>query len=105
MIEEHCNFCKHKVLTWFMKPYLRCALMERLSKLKLPMVLLPVITVFTRKEVKPVRTALLQSLRGQEDLHTGMTVSYSSSTALGGVSSGFIHNLGLQILHILQLLL
>jgi len=67
MIEEHCNFCKHKVLTWFMKPYLRCALMERRSKLKLPMVLLPAITVFTRKGVKPVLTALLQSLRGQED--------------------------------------
>jgi hypothetical protein len=77
--------------------------MERRSKLKLPMVPLPVITVFTRKEVKPVRTALLQSLRGQEDLHTGMTVSYSSSTALRGVSSGFIHNLGLQILHVPQL--
>jgi hypothetical protein len=47
--------------------------MERLSKLKLLTVLLPVITVFTRKEVKPVQTALPQSLRGQEDLHTGMT--------------------------------
>ena len=79
--------------------------MGKPSKLKLLMAQLPATSVFTRKEVKPVRTALLQSLRGQEDLHTGMTVSYSSSTALGGVSSGFIHNLGLQILHILQLLL
>ena len=29
-----------------------------------------------------------------------MAVSYSSSIALGGISSGFTHNLGLQILHI-----
>jgi hypothetical protein len=50
--------------------------MERRSKLKLPMVLLPVITVFTRKEVKLVRTVLPQSLRGQEDLHTGLYDHY-----------------------------
>lgn len=56
----------------------RCALMEKPLKLKLPMAQLPVISVFTRKEVKPVRTALLQSLHGQEDLHTG-----TSSTCFG----------------------
>jgi hypothetical protein len=45
--------------------------MVKPSKLKLPMAQLPVISVFTRKVVKPAQTALLQSLLGQEDLHTG----------------------------------
>lgn len=69
--------------------------MERRSKLKLPMVLLHGITVFTRRVVKPVQTALPQSLHGQEDLHTGMTVF--SSISLRCIGSRFIHYLGLQI--------
>ena len=47
--------------------------MGKPSKLKLLMAQLPATSVFTRKEVKPVRTASLQSLLGREDLHTGIT--------------------------------
>jgi hypothetical protein len=62
--------------------------MGRPSKLKLPMAQLPVITVFTRKEVRPVQTALPQSLRGQEDLHTGTILNYHCCH--GAISSRFI---------------
>lgn len=75
--------------------------MERRSKLKLPMVLLPVIIVFIRKEVKPVQTVLPQSLRGQEDLHTGLydhRVQFSYFCEMHQFR--FIRYLGLQILQL-----
>ena len=82
------------------RPVYRCALMEKPLKLKLPMAQLPVISVFTRKEVKPVRTALLQSLHGQEDLHTGLydhRVQFSYFCEMHQFR--FIRYLDLQILH------
>lgn len=57
--------------------------MEKQLKLKLPMARLPVISVFTRREVKPAQTALLQSLLGPEDLHTGTSPTYFMSLPLG----------------------
>ena len=46
--------------------------MEKPLKLKRHMARLHAITVFTRKEGKPVQIALLQSLLGHGDLHTGI---------------------------------
>jgi hypothetical protein len=57
--------------------------MEKQLKLKLLMVQSHAITVFTRREVKPAQTALLQSLLGPEDLHTGTSPTYFMSLALG----------------------
>lgn len=46
--------------------------MGKLLKLKQHMEQLHAITVFIRREVKPVQIALLQYLLGLEDLHTGI---------------------------------
>lgn len=60
---------------WFMHSCSRYVLMGKPLKLKLPMGLSPVITVFIRKVVKLAQTALPQSLPGQEDLHTGTVIN------------------------------
>jgi hypothetical protein len=75
VIAEHIYLSSEKCILVLIHSVCRCALMEKPSKLRLLMALLPAISVFTRKEVKPARTALLQSLLGQEDLHTGITSS------------------------------